>query len=65
MSNMGDGVTSNDLVQVLASCPNLRSLRDAPDDCWVQDSRRIHVHVFIDRDQDTRALGTWACEASL
>lgn len=61
----GSDVTSNDLVQVLASCRNLRSLNDAPNLYAVEDSRRIHANVFIDRDRDTGALRAWECEASL
>jgi hypothetical protein len=61
----GVDVTSNDLVQVLVSCPNLRCLNDAPGKDSTEDSRLIHANVFIDRDQDTGMLRTWACEAFL
>lgn len=61
----GRAFTSNDLVRVLASCPNLRCLDDYPGNDRAEDSRYIHVNEFIDRDLDTGALRTWKCEASL
>ncbi|KAK3811010.1 MAG: hypothetical protein J3Q66DRAFT_350783 [Benniella sp.] len=58
-------VTSNDVMRILASCPNLRALSDDPDGFMAEDSYHIHANVFIDRDQNTGVLKTWACEASL
>jgi hypothetical protein len=44
---------------------NLSALVDAPDSYTPANSCRIHANVFIDRDQDTGAFSTWACQASL
>ncbi|KAK3811293.1 MAG: hypothetical protein J3Q66DRAFT_404673 [Benniella sp.] len=58
-------VTSNDRVRNLASCPNLCSLIDAVEGFPKLDSHCIHANVFMDQDQNTGALVTLACEASL
>jgi hypothetical protein len=60
----GTSVPNNSLVQILASCPNLRCLEDAPN-YGLPDYSHINANVFIDQNQDTGALRTWACESSL
>jgi hypothetical protein len=58
-------LASNDKVRILASFPNLCSLIHALEGFPKHDSHYVHANVFIDRDQNTGALRTWACEASL
>jgi hypothetical protein len=56
-------IESNDLVDVLSSCPNLRilSIIETTDyRCF-----GIEAEGFIDEDPDTGLLNTWSCESIL
>ncbi|KAG0243219.1 hypothetical protein BGX31_011028 [Mortierella sp. GBA43] len=61
------GFTGENLVQVLSSCPNLRSLVAIDDRKYsrVVVFTHIEYNVFIDQDLNTGTLRTWSCEASL
>ncbi|KAK3810947.1 MAG: hypothetical protein J3Q66DRAFT_57388 [Benniella sp.] len=54
------GFTGDELVQVLSSCPHLRTLND-----HVADETPIHASTLIDQDPSTGLLKAWACETSL
>ncbi|KAF9344360.1 hypothetical protein BGX26_004461 [Mortierella sp. AD094] len=64
---VGEGkFQSDDLLLLLSSTPNLRTLRCIGDGVyqnWPEAS--IESVAFIDLDHDTTSLKTWACEASL
>lgn len=61
------GFTEEYLVQVLSSCPNLRSLVTIDNEYYHKkvSFTSINADAFIDRDPSTGNLRTWACEASL
>ncbi|KAF9940633.1 hypothetical protein BGZ65_006476 [Modicella reniformis] len=58
--------TSDDLVRVLSSCPNLHTLStiDAKHYREIM-CPRFRADIFIDQVPDTVLLKTWACESSL
>ncbi|KAG0243213.1 hypothetical protein BGX31_011022 [Mortierella sp. GBA43] len=60
-------ITGEDLVRVLSSCPNLRSLKATHDEIYSPRDGliRVKAKVFIDQDPTTGTLKPWSCEGSL
>ncbi|KAF9940634.1 hypothetical protein BGZ65_006477 [Modicella reniformis] len=56
---------SKDLVLILSSCPNLRTLVAMCDAPYQQGAHPLEYETFIDQDPNTGSLKTWACESSL
>ncbi|KAG0243218.1 hypothetical protein BGX31_011027 [Mortierella sp. GBA43] len=61
------GFTGKELVQVLSSCPNLRTLIAIDDGPYNKYAEFSHVdaQLLIDRDPSTDMLNAWPCETSL
>ncbi|KAG0229386.1 hypothetical protein BGX31_006196 [Mortierella sp. GBA43] len=61
------GFSGESLVQVLSSCPNLRSLVAISNGNFPSQTKFLAVDakVFIDRDRSTGSLKTWSCESML
>ncbi|KAG0229388.1 hypothetical protein B0O80DRAFT_497542 [Mortierella sp. GBAus27b] len=61
------GFSGESVVQVLSSCPNLRSLVTICNGDFLSQTKFLAVDakVFIDQDPSTGSLKTWPCETSL